>query len=53
MPNRIELPEELQAMIEKREGEERRQSDDSDLSATENERRSGEDRRMEEHRSQP
>lgn len=43
MSDRLELPAELQALLEKRENEDRRQSDES-VSA---ERRSGADRRSE------
>lgn len=49
MPNRLELPEELQNLIEKREGEERRQdSSSAEVAADPADRRTGEDRRSSE-----
>lgn len=57
MPNRLNLPEELNSLIEKREQENRRQQEvdeqttnkpDADETAAEVERRSGKDRRANE-----
>lgn len=47
MANRIELPDDLLLLIEKREGDERRAEGAPDALAIEAERRSGEDRRSE------
>lgn len=49
MPNRLELPEELLALIEKREGDERRQDGSTaEVAADPADRRTGEDRRASE-----
>ncbi|QDS98952.1 hypothetical protein [Adhaeretor mobilis] len=47
MPNRIEVPDELQSLIEKREGDERRNETEQTSNAPKEDRREGKDRRSE------